>query len=144
MTGSPLYQFLPALLGVCLTGGLLYHITAPPGATQISEAPPSADNAPEMPAMLCIKCAHRPVSITIRHGQQIIRQSQMPTCYEEVHCSLPAHAAELTLNVSARWPEGTPDTPVTLTLEPEGKHAATATVWSFGPELNDTCTFSWK
>ncbi len=144
MTGSPLRQIIPALLGVCLTGCLLYHITAPPGAAQVSEVRPAADGAHEMPVMLCVKCAHRPESIIIRHGQQIIWQAQAPQTYEEARCSLPAPAAELTLTVSARWPQDTPDTPITLTLEPEGKHAATGTVWSFGPELNDTCTFSWK
>lgn len=46
--------------------------------------------------------------------------------------------------VSARWPENTPDTPVTLELEPEGKPTVSATRWSFGPSLNDSYSFSWK
>lgn len=38
----------------------------------------------------------------------------------------------------------TPDTPVTLELEPEGKTTVSATRWSFGPSLNDSYSFSWK
>lgn len=58
--------------------------------------------------------------------------------------ALPLKGSSATLTVSAQWPEGTPDTPVTLELEPEGRQAASVTRWSFGPSLNDTYSFSWK
>lgn len=64
--------------------------------------------------------------------------------HEETECGLPLNNGSVTLTVSARWPENTPDTPVTLELEPEGKTTVSATRWSFGPSLNDSYSFSWK
>lgn len=64
--------------------------------------------------------------------------------HEETECGLPLKDGSVILTVSARWPENTPDTPVTLELEPEGKPTVSATRWSFGPSLNDSYSFSWK
>lgn len=67
-----------------------------------------------------------------------------PACMKKWNGGLPLEDGSVTLTVSARWPEGTPDTPVTLELEPEGRPSSSATRWSFGPSLNDSYFFSWK
>ena len=72
------------------------------------------------------------------------KPSQTAGLQEETECGLPLNNDSVTLTVSARWPENTPDTPVTLELEPEGKTTVSATRWSFGPSLNDSYSFSWK
>ncbi len=147
MNGSPLLRFFPALAGVCLVGALLYHLTSTPGAeyvaprTQTSQTAESAMH--QIPALLIIKCAHAPHRITVNHGKNILWQSDAPALQDEAEVLIPA-ADSLTLSVTAVWPQGTPNTPITLELEPEGKPNATATRWSFGPEINDTFTFSWK
>lgn len=144
MTSSPLRQFFPALGAVILLGLFLYNMTAgTPPAQEVSRPTPTEQSA-EVPTVITVRCAHRPESLSISHGGRVLWQSGSPGLHEEVECGLPLEDGSVTLTVSARWPEGTPDTPVTLELEPEGRQAASATRWSFGPALNDTYSFSWK
>ena len=114
MTSTPLRQFFPTLGVVILLGFFLYNMTAPSPGTQGS-------------------C-----------GGRLLWQPETPGLHEETECGLPLKDGSVILTVSARWPENTPDTPVTLELEPEGKPTVSATRWSFGPSLNDSYSFSWK
>ncbi len=141
MTGSPLLRFFPALAGVCLTGALVYHMTSAPRAEQA--APVTTTAAQQIPALLVIKCAHAAQRLTVSHGENILWQSDAPALQDEAEILIPA-TPHLTLSVKAVWPQGTPNTPITLELEPEGKPGAAATRWSFERELKDTFTFSWK
>lgn len=144
MTGTPLRQFFPALGIVILLGLFLYHMTAgSPGAQETPRSGPAAQSA-DVPTVITVRCAHRPESLSISRGGRLLWQSGAPALHEEVECGLPLEDGSVTLTVSARWPEGTPDTPVTLELEPEGRPSASATRWSFGPSLNDSYSFSWK
>lgn len=112
----------------------------PPAA--LRNAP--AGEVPGVPTVITVRCAHKPESISIAAGGRLLWQSRSPDLHEEAECLLPLKQDSATLTVSARWPEGTPDTPVTLELEPEGKRSVSATRWSFGPSLNDTYSFSWN
>ena len=103
-----------------------------------------AAQAADVPTVITVRCAHRPEFLSISHGGRVLWQSGTPGLHEEVECGLPLEDGSVTLTVSARWPEGTPDTPVTLELEPEGRPSSSATRWSFGPSLNDSYFFSWK
>ncbi|WP_295928023.1 hypothetical protein [uncultured Akkermansia sp.] len=144
MTSSPLRQFFPALGVVVLLGLFLYRMTAgTPPAQEISR-PASAEQSADVPTVITVRCAHRPEFLSISHGGRVLWQSSTPGLHEEVECGLPLENGSVTLTVSARWPEDTPDTPVTLELEPEGREAASVTRWSFGPSLNDSYSFSWK
>lgn len=144
MTSTPLRQFFLTLGVAILLGFFLYNMTAGiPGAQEASRPASTAQNA-DVPTVITVRCAHRPESLSISRGGRILWQSGTPGLHEEVECGLPMEDGSVTLTVSARWPEGTPDTPVTLELEPEGKPSASATRWSFGPSLNDSYSFSWK
>lgn len=144
MTSSPLRQFFPALAAVILLGFFLYNMTTgTPAAQEAPRSIPAAQSA-DVPTVITVRCAHRPESISISRSGRTLWQSGTPGLHEEVECGLPLENGSVTLTVSARWPEGTPDTPVTLELEPEGRQAASATRWSFGPSLNDSYSFSWK
>ena len=114
-----------------------------PGAQEADLSSPAAQAA-DVPTVITVRCAHRPEFLSISHGSRVLWQSSTPGLHEEVECGLPLEDGSVTLTVSARWPEGTPDTPVTLELEPEGRPSASATRWSFGPSLNDSYSFSWK
>ena len=135
MTSSPLRQFFPALAGAVLVGLALYKMTSGTPAEQAVPHPPQETAAPGVPTVITVKCAS---------GDAVLWKAENPGLHEEVECRLPLKGSSATLTVSAQWPEGTPDTPVTLELEPEGRQAASATRWSFGPLLNDTYSFSWK
>lgn len=144
MTSSPLRQFFPALAAAVLLGLALYKMTSGTPAEQALPHPAPETAAPGVPTMITVKCAHRPRNISIASGNGVLWKAENPGLHEEVECRLPLKGDFTTLTVSAQWPEGTPDTPVTLELEPEGRQAASATRWSFGPSLNDTYSFSWK
>lgn len=144
MTSSPLRQFFPALGAVILLGLFLYNMTAGTPPAQEVRRPAAADQSAEIPTVITVRCAHRPEFLSISRGGRVLWQSYKPALHEEAECGLPLEDGSVTLTVSARWPEGTPDTPVTLELEPEGKPSASATRWSFGPSLNDSYSFSWK
>ncbi len=145
MTSSPLRQFLPALGVVILLGLFLYRMTAgTPPAQEASRPAPAEQSADVVPTVITVRCAHRPEFLSISQGSRLLWQSAAPGLHEEVECGLPLANGSITLTVSARWPENTPDTPVTLELEPEGREAASATRWSFGRSLNDSYSFSWK
>lgn len=144
MTSSPLRQFFPTLGIVILLGLFLYKMTTGTPPAQEAHRPAPAEQSADVPTVITVRCAHRPEFLSISHGGRVLWQSGTPGPHEEVECSLPLEDGSVTLTVSARWPEGTPDTPVTLELEPEGRQAASATRWSFGPSLNDSYSFSWK
>ena len=144
MTSTPLRQFFPTLGVVILLGFFLYNMTAgTPGAQEADLSSPAAQAA-DVPTVITVRCAHRPEFLSISHGGRVLWQSGTPGLHEEVECGLPLEDGSVTLTVSARWPEGTPDTPVTLELEPEGRPSSSAIRWFFGSFLNDSYFFSWK
>lgn len=144
MTSSPLRQFVLALLGAVCIGLALHHATS--GEKAVSITPPAYTAAPgsATPAVMTVRCAHQPESLSISCGTNVIWSATRPALLTEAECSLPLQNGSATLTVTARWPANTPDTPVTLELEPEGKQAETVTRWSFGNTLTDTYSFSWK
>ena len=144
MTSTPLRQFFPTLGVVILLGFFLYNMTAPTTGSQEAEhSAPRAQTA-DVPTVITVRCAHRPEALSISCGGGLLWQPETPGLHEETECGLPLNNGSVTLTVSARWPENTPDTPVTLELEPEGKTTVSATRWSLGPSLNDSYSFSWK
>jgi hypothetical protein len=46
--------------------------------------------------------------------------------------------------LSATWPQNTPDTALTLEIEPDGLEARSETRWSAAGSLDEVITFSWK
>ena len=144
MTSTPLRQFFPTLGVVILLGFFLYNMTAPTTGSQEAEhSAPTAQTA-DVPTVITVRCAHRPEALSISCGGRLLWQPETPGLHEETECGLPLKNGSVTLTVSARWPEHTPDTPVMLELEPEGKTTVSATRWSFGPSLNDSYSFSGK
>ena len=133
MTSTPLRQFFPTLGVVILLGFFLYNMTAPTTGSQEAEhSAPRAQTA-DVPTVITVRCAHRPEALSISCGGRLLWQPETPGLHEETECGMPLNNGSVTLTVSARWPENTPDTPVTLELEPEGKTTVSATRWSFGP-----------
>lgn len=144
MRGSPLRQLFLTLAGVLLAGVPLYILTMPATPNQ-QEWHESAPSLPDIPAYLTVRCAHTPSSIVIRSGDRILLERKSPVQLVSEHdVSLPIPASgTVRLKVEASWPENTPDTPITLILEPERRNSRTETRWSVGQHLNDLYTFSW-
>lgn len=147
MRGSPLRQLILTFAGVGLAGALLYLLTAPP-ARQASNAhnPAPATSSPDLSLVyLTVRYAHCPESIVIRHGASILVEAKnpnLPSMEKEVGIAIPS-SGMLRLKVDAVWPQGTPDTPITLTLEPDSRESRSETRWSSGRTIHDIFSFRW-
>ncbi len=143
MRGSPLRQFFLTLAGVLLAGIPLYFLTTPTASPRPQS--PIIASVHTSPAYITIRCAHAPETITILLDQRVLVEKKSPialTIEEEITLPIPP-SGSVRLKVEATWPEHTPDTPITITLEPEQLESHTETHWSAGTRLNDIYTFSW-
>lgn len=90
-----------------------------------------------------VRYAHRPVTLSVRVGEkeliQGVEESPM-----EVDAPLPSTKDGVDVFVKATWPEGTPDTAVTVELEPDGLATRSETRWSSAASLDEVITFEWK
>ncbi len=141
---SPRSSTLLALIGVLLAGIPLPAITA---ARRDIAAAPQKEAAPRQLTYATLQCSGQPTELSLWHeGHELARlgEAELATTPVELELMLPP-AAELELEVQARWPqEGSPQA-VTLTLEPEGQSQRQNTQWTEpdGAELHSIMRFSW-
>lgn len=147
MRGSPLIH--------CLIGAIAFALFAIPlarltFARGIPGPPaPASRVVPERAGVtrtfIRIRCAHTPKSISLKlGGKELIppaASASSSPIETEAPMPLPGDGVELALE--ARWPEGTPDTAVTVELEPDELDARRETRWSTGPVLNEILSFKW-
>lgn len=93
-----------------------------------------------------LRLAHLPVSLSVTlDGIELLPvDGQKPlegNVEFETALSFPNEGIELV--VTAQWPAGTPDTAVTLELEPEEKEARTQTQWSTGESMSKPFAYTW-
>lgn len=106
-------------------------------------APASVDTG-KNPTLLRLRFAHRPLAVSVKAGADKLWEVTQPeemTLEHPVALAIPAEGLEFW--VTATWPEGTPDTAVSLELEPEGKDTLSQTHWSLGPTMDQIFSFSW-
>lgn len=112
--------------------------------TRIETPAPKTESA-KVSTWLRIRFAHRPTSLSIKLGDQELMDAGPPNespFEKEYDLTLPKEGIELL--VSGKWPEGTPDTALTIDLEPTGLETQSQTRWSFGNEMNEVIPFQWK
>ncbi|MBB5032123.1 hypothetical protein [Prosthecobacter vanneervenii] len=142
MRGSPPIQiFLLGLMFVVLAVPLS-HLT---GTTTPVKAAVVAKVVEEkgVKGLVRVRYAHRPVMLSVKVGEKelvtAIEESPM-----EVDAPLPSTKDGVDVFVKATWPEGTPDTAVTVELEPDGLATRSETRWSSAASLDEVITFEWK
>jgi hypothetical protein len=147
MRGSPLLQCLVgaiafALFAIPLTRLTLARMDAHPmePASQTT-----AESAGKRHTFIRVRLAHPPESLSLKlNGREIIPSPTPPIpSLIETEASLPLSKDGIELMLAARWPEGTPDTAVTVELEPDELDARRETRWSAGPALNEILSFKW-
>jgi hypothetical protein len=94
-------------------------------------------------ALLRLRFAHPPttLSLTLADKELIASAEASPL---ELHAVLPATQDGVDVFLSATWPQNTPDTALTLEIEPDGLEARSETRWSSAGSLDEVITFSWK
>ncbi|MFR4437049.1 MAG: metal ABC transporter ATP-binding protein [Akkermansia muciniphila] len=121
MTSTPLRQFFPTLGVVILLGFFLYNMTAPTTGSQEAE-----HSAPRRKPRMFPRSS-RSDAPTVRKpfpspAAAVFSGPETPGLHEETECGLPLNNGSVTLTVSARWPENTPDTPSRWNWNRRGNH----------------------
>lgn len=94
-------------------------------------------------SLVRLRYAHKPVTLSVKIADKelIAGIAASPI---ELDASLPSVKDGVDVFLSATWAEGTPDTSITLELEPDGLASRSETRWSSAGSLDEVITFEWK
>jgi hypothetical protein len=136
--GFPPFQLIFVILGFLALAAALAAVTRP--RSVVSETTAATEPAKqEMTARLLIRWAHQPEQVTITHEGRpwadLRGEALTLPCEISVTLPHPAHEQPNFIHsieclVQARWPAGTPETALSLTLEPVGHEPAELTLWA--------------
>lgn len=143
MRGSPPVQLALLLLGffvvgiplVQLTHGRLDSAVALPQKVMVDEA---------RPVLVRIRYSQAPTKLEVKNGaQSLVPQGGLAPSPIEVESTFAGARQGLELSVVAEWPTGTPDTALTLEVEPDHLESRSHTLWSVHGRIEDTASFTW-
>jgi hypothetical protein len=146
MRGSPPLHLVLFVVGFALLAVPLAQLTfaRPARPAEAREEAPSADT----PTVIRLRFAHVPSSVSLKlDGAELLGKSSGPLSNRlrmETRGNLHIPSDGIELGIAAKWPQGTPDTAVTLELEPDGLDAQSQTRWSSGASLNEVLSYQWK
>ncbi|MBL9115711.1 MAG: hypothetical protein JNJ83_11950 [Verrucomicrobiaceae bacterium] len=142
MTGSPpLHLALLLVVFIVLSVPLVQLTSAPSHRVMI----PSEEVEDDIVAgVLRFRWAHLPNQVTLKCGDLVFYDSKPEGSIleKEIQLKIPDEGVELSLH--AEWPANTPDTAITVELEPDGLDGRSETKWSSESRLDDVITFIWK
>jgi hypothetical protein len=147
MRGYPPLQLIIAALGLALVAIPLAHLTSgaarPPSS--ISSTARSADAPSRYPAIIHVRFAHAPLRLRVLQGDRILLAAESPT-ESPVETEAPVQIASDApdFSIEADWPPGTPETAVTLEIEPDGHETRADTAWSVDGQINRLFHLEWK
>ncbi len=143
MRGSPPLQLALVLIGFLLLGIPLVALTS---GRETKPTPATAmTRSTRVPTQVRLRWAHRPTTLSLLlNGKPLLPALDLalPMIEGQAELLLPKEGIEIALK--AEWPAGTPDTAVTLELEPDERDAQTHTRWSSASKLEEIIPFQWK
>jgi hypothetical protein len=141
MRGFPPIQIFLLCLMFGVIAVPLSHLTGETSNAKVVVT--SSEAASSINALLRLRFAHRPASLSLKVADQeafsAVGESPM-----EAEVSLSALERGVDVFLVATWPEGTPDTALTLEIEPDGLEVRSETRWSSSGGLDEVITFTWK
>lgn len=156
MRGSPLIHFLFGAIVFALFAIPLARLTSSRSEAVPQDHQEAKVAQPADTRHICIRIrfAHQLKSLSLMHGDQElipapsarrphivdISQRKSPV---EICVTLPVPTGGLELALAASWPEGTPDTAITIELEPDELDTRQETRWSTDSSLNAILSFKW-
>jgi hypothetical protein len=147
MRGFPPLQLVIAIIGLALLAIPLVHLTRGAARSQSSEtsAVPPAVKATSRSAVVRVRFAHEPLRLKIRQGDRILL-SAVPAVKSPLESEVPIFigAQAPDFFVEAAWPAGTPETAVTLEIEPDSLETQADTAWSDQGVMNCLFHLAWK
>lgn len=142
MRGFPPIQIFLLVLTFVVLAVPLSHLTGTTGPAKAAVAE-KVVQVKDVKALVRVRYAHRPATLSVKIGEKEviggIEDSPM-----EVDASLPSPKDGVDVFVKATWPEGTPDSAITLEVEPDGLATRSETRWSSAASLDEVITLEWK
>lgn len=145
MRGFPPVQIFLLVLAFALLAIPLSHLTGNVVVRPSEVDEPGAKAAAkEISAWVRLRWAHPPTRLSLMHdGAELLQKPDLTAGSLEFKTRLkPGRNTEEWL-VDATWPEGTPDTALTLEVQPDGRDTRQDTRWSSAGTLSDVITLSW-
>lgn len=105
---------------------------------------PEEDHVHGVSVLIRLRFAHRPERVSLMAGEtELLKELVWSETQALAEVSLEiGHEGEEYL-LEATWPEGTPDTALTVELEPDGLDLKSETRWSEESAVSDLLTFHW-
>jgi hypothetical protein len=147
MRGSPPLHFILFLLLFLLLMVPLAHLTDAPHHPAPAAATPS-QTAPEglVESLVRVRTAHPAAKLSLKlEGKELLPAAagSTPPTRIEFRCPLPNPKEGFELVVTAEWPPGTPDTAVTIEVEPDGWDLESMFLWSSNGRAAASHLFRW-
>ena len=145
MRGSP-----PVQLALLLTVFLVRAVPLMQLTTRRQKAEPTASSnaiqaSNKIPTQLSLRYAHKPTKLDIQlDGKPLMPELPIGESPVEWSTTINVPKEGVELQVAASWPDGTPDTALTIVMEPDAMDAQSQTRWSTGAQMQETFVFQWK
>jgi hypothetical protein len=146
MRGSPPLHLVLFAVGFALLAIPLAQLTF---ARPVQKVDTSAVAPPtSKPTLIHLRFAHAPKSVSLKQsgGPELLKklEGDAPTAIEtKVDLEIPQAGIEFLLNVT--WPDGTPNTAVTMELQPDEMDSQSQTHWSSGASMQDeVISYKWE
>lgn len=114
-------------------------------AVQGSTEHPEGEHVHEqVAAIVRVRFAHRPLTVSLRQeNKEILPKLDLSQSPIEAEAKLEISHEGDEFIATATWPEGTPETALTVEIEPEGFDTQTQTRWTSEGRLDEVLTFQW-
>ncbi len=139
MQGKPLRELILVMVLVALLAPVIVRITRVP--ERATRTPIAEQKQEQMVATIVrIQFAHAPIFAAF--GTDVELTARRHATQYEFERELDFSDRLIEWPFTVKWPEGTPHTAVTVTLEPEGLEARQLTFWGEG-QLNEFIELHW-
>jgi hypothetical protein len=143
MRGFPLINGALILIALVVALIPLVRLTSAQRA-ELPTTVPTPTPSQGIPVTISARYAHPPTQLVISHlGQELWSAASRSEIDEGVNLALPLPEEGIDLLVTAAWPNGTPNTALEITLEPESLREQSKVLWGEG-QAEDVLTFQWN
>ncbi len=143
MRGSPPVQLALLLIGFIAVGVPLVQLTHGRSDTVVPKVTTSkAEEA--RPVLIRIRYSQKPSKLEIKKGaESVLPQGDLAASPVEIYAAFSKVQEELEFSVAAEWPAGTPETALTIEVEPDNLEGRSQTFWSINGRIEDAASFTW-
>ena len=143
MRGAPPIHLVLLAVAFSLFAIPLAQLTFARPQTVMAKAEAPTTPSAQTGVLLRIRFAHVPKSLSLKLGDRELIPSGPWVSPLDIRSEMIIPAEGLDLMLEVAWPEGTPETAVTIDLEPDGLDSKSHTRWSTGTQLHESLPFLW-